>query len=328
MRGLPVLLLALVLVGPRVAHAVQLDALDLSRVWRLRALRIEGNDRVRAGAIRGAMVTKPRPWFALWREYPEFDPVAFRTDLERIQRLYRNRGHYEARVMHDLELPAEGDALVAVLWIEEGPVVRVGRLALEPYGAPVAPEEHATLVATLPLREGEVFTQDAYDAGVVNLRGWYRQRGYARVEVTKNAQVDLATHTAAVTYRVDSGPPSVFGSVEVTGLDGVEEEVVRREIAFRQGDPFRQSRLDDTRDQLAALNLFSTIRIDEEDGDDPEVDYRVHVTELPPREIRLGIGYDTEEQVRGLAANGSQVVFTDLDPEATQAAAARWPAPG
>jgi outer membrane protein assembly complex protein YaeT len=301
-RALVVLLLALGAVRPGPVQAVQLDELDLAPRWRLRALKIEGNEHVEGKTLRAAMVTKPRPWFAVWRKYPEFDPVAFRVDLERVKRIYQNNGYFEARILHDLIMPEKGHALTAVLWIEEGPAVRVGRVDVEFRGAELPAEEREKILETLPIREGIVFTQQAYDAGLANLRGYYRQNGYARVVVTKQSQVDLVEHLAAVSYRVDSGPDSVFGKVEVSGNQGVSDYVVRREIAFKEGERFRQDRLDETRDQLTALNLFSAIRLDEEESTDPEVDYSLRLTELPPREIRFGIGYDTEEQVRGLAS--------------------------
>jgi len=47
--------------------------------------------------------------------------------------------------------------------------------------------------------------------------------------------------------------------------------------------------------------LFRTVRIDESPGPDGRVDMHVRVTDAPPREVRFGIGYDTEEQIRGLA---------------------------
>ena len=301
-RGLVLFLLALGALYPGVVRAVQLDELDLVPRWQLRHLRFEGNDHVKDSVLQAAMVTKPRPWFAFWREFPEFDPVAFRIDLERVARVYRNRGYYEARVLHDIELPAEGLAVTAILWIEEGPAVHVGHVDVDLGGDPITPEERAKLLETFPVKEGAVFTQDLYEEGLANLRGYYRQNGFARVTVTKSAQVDLADHRAALTYRVASGPPSVFGDVEVSGIKGVSEEVIRREIAFSKGAPFKQSLLDDTRDQLTALNLFSAVRLEEDEGFDPEVNYKLNVTELPPREIRLGVGYDTEEQVRGLAS--------------------------
>src|SRR5438874_8196480 len=50
-----------------------------------------------------------------------------------------------------------------------------------------------------------------------------------------------------------------------------------------------------------ALRLFRTIRIDEDKSRDPRVAVRIRVIEAPRHEVRFGVGYDTEEQLRGLA---------------------------
>src|SRR5207247_326248 len=52
---------------------------------------------------------------------------------------------------------------------------------------------------------------------------------------------------------------------------------------------------------LMALRLFRTIRIDEDKSRDPRVAVRIRVIEAPRHEVRFGVGYDTEEQLRGLA---------------------------
>src|SRR5438552_1721048 len=123
MRG-PAMLVLLATLAPVAARAVQLDALELGREWRLRALKLKGHHALGGDELRKTMLTKPRRWFTVWRAYPPFDPITFRTDLQRLERLYRSRGYYEARIVHDIELPREGDTVKAVVYIEEGPAVR------------------------------------------------------------------------------------------------------------------------------------------------------------------------------------------------------------
>jgi outer membrane protein insertion porin family/translocation and assembly module TamA len=299
LAGLVVLLAALV---PARARAVPVDALDLGRDWTVDAIRFRGNDALSARMLRRAMVTQARPWWAPWRPRPAFDPVAFRTDLERLRRLYRSRGWYGARVEHDLELPAEGEALTLVVHVDEGPRTTVADVAVDFAGAVPPAEARRTLLASRPLRAGEPFTEEAYDRTLALLRAWYREHGYARVTVEKRAEVNAGAARARVAYRVESGPPTVFGATRVAGTRRVSRDVVRREIAWTPGAPFAQSRIDRTRENLVRLNLFRAIRIDEVPASDDAVDLVVRVTEAPHREVRLGVGYDTEEQVRGLAS--------------------------
>src|SRR5205823_908366 len=132
-----------------------------------------------------------------------------------------------------LELPAEGDALTAVVYIDEGPPVVVEEVAVSLGGTALAPAERERLLGALPIARGAVFGEDAYERAVAYLRAYYRERGFARARVRKRARVDVRQGRARVAYEVASGPPSVFGA--------------------------------------------------------------------PRHEVRFGVGYDTEEQLRGLA---------------------------
>ena len=302
MRRLTALVALLAALAPFRASAVQLEALDLARPWRLRALRFRGPSLLRQGDLRKVMTTKPRRWFTVWRARPLFDPAAFRTDLDRLRQLYRSRGHYHVRVTYDLELPAAGDALVAVIFVNEGEPVTVAALDVTLAGAELPASERRLLLEHLPIARGRVFTEEAYGRAATYLRAYYREHGFARVEVTKQATVDLARDEARVAYRLESGPPCVFGETRITGTKAVDAAVPRRELAYAPGEPFKQSLLDRTRRNLVALNLFRAVRIEEDKRADPEVAVRIHLTEAPPREVRLGIGYDTEEQIRGLAS--------------------------
>ena len=296
---LPVVLALVVLAGGRV-HAAQVDALAIAQDWTVRRVAVRGNDEVSARSIAAVMVTQDRPWYTPWRPRPPFDPVTFRTDVERVRTLYRSRGYYRARVEYDIELPAEGTAVDVVLYVDEGPRVMVARVDVEFVDARLPEEDERTLLARLPVEVGAPFTQDAYERAQSALRTSFRQQSYARVSVTRHATVDVEQGTADVAYTVRSGAPCVFGPITIAGTRLVDPPVVERELAFRPGDQFRESRLTESRSNLLELSLFQTIRFEEGDGTG-EVPITVRVTELPPRAIQFGAGYDTFEGFRGLA---------------------------
>src|SRR5262249_11722061 len=64
----------------------------------------------------------------------------------------------------------------------------------------------------------------------------------------------------------------------------------------------RQSLVEQTRANIVALRIFRSVRIEEDESNDPKVDVHIRVTEGPRHEVRTGVGYDTEEQVRVLAS--------------------------
>jgi len=294
------LLLVLFLIG-RDAGAEALDALDPTRDWRVRHVRIAGNQAIPTRRLRDVMVTRARPWYKFWRSHASFDPVAFGTDLGRIEDLCRRNGYYHALVDQDVEVPAGGDVVTAVVDVEEGPPVQVVNVDVGLSGVALEPRERERLLDELPLKPGAIFTEEAYNAVAVRLRTFYRERGHARVTVAKRATVDVHTNTATAVYRVESGPECVFGEVRVEGAEKVAEPVIRREVAFTRDRLFEASRLDYTRDNLLALKLFRTVSVHEEPGVEPRVDVLVRVKEQPPREVGFGVGFDTEEGLRGSA---------------------------
>jgi outer membrane protein insertion porin family/translocation and assembly module TamA len=294
----PVLALALAI--PAWALALEVEELDAEHPWVLGSLSVEGTHAVDRGEVLAVLITRPRPWWAPWRSLPDFDPIAFRQDVERVQAFYRRRGHYQAVVHATATVDADGRTVQVVLAVEEGPAVRIGEVQVLVEG------ERATsldaLIETLPVRRDEPFDESEYDKAHAMLRRAFRDAGYARVSVAKHARVDLDTHEATVTYRIASGPKCVFGGVRVDGTRRVEPDVVRAEVTFRRGEPFREEALDKTRKALLEMQLFLTVRVEEEPGTGEVVDVRIDVREAPPRDIRLGLGYDTEEGPRGIAS--------------------------
>jgi len=296
-------LTALVVVTAGVADAVQVDAVDLGREWRVAALVFRGNRALRTSELRNAMITKARPWYEfwqIWRPLAVFDPVAFRSDIDRLRQLYRNNGYYQARVFHDIELPTKGNDLRIVVYVEEGAAVYVEAVSVSLRGEPLPDDARERLLTQLPIKRDDRFTQAAYERAYSDLRTYYREHGFARVTVRRSAQVDVPRGTVSVRYEVDSGPTCVFGAVHIEGAR--DPDVVRREVPFEPGQPFKQSVIERTRGNLVALRIFSSVRVDEDKTNDPTVDVRIRVAAGASREVRLGVGYDTEEQIRVLAA--------------------------
>lgn len=315
------LVLVIGLVGAARALAVPPEAVEPGRDWRVRSITIRGASAVKAATLTDAMQTKARPWYRFWefwKSRPAFDPVTFREDVDRIRQVYRNEGYYHARVTADVVVPPEGDLLDLVVDVDEGTPVMVSEVDVQLEGAELPSKDVDSLLASLPVKRDRIFRQEDYARSATLLHGYYREHGFARVKVDRGATVDVRDDTATVRYHVESGPPSVFGDVEVVGTQKVEPDVVRNELAFEPGKPFRQSLVDETRRRIVATRLFRTVKITETGGEDPVVGMRIEVSEGPAHEVSFGIGYDTEEQVRGLASwrdynfygDGRQLGFT------------------
>ena len=283
------------------AGAIFVEDLDPGRNWRLEDLIISGNDNVASEKLKDIMATKMRPWYAPWRAQPPFDPAAFSGDLLGIVRLYQDSGYYEAKVSHQLEVDASEGLVTAHIEIVEGEPIRVAHISAHLLDAPELNAELQSFVAKLPLRDGAVFEVDAYQRSTTALKDFFYDKHRARVEVVRKAQVILDQHEARVFYTITAGPVTHFGMTTVEGVKDVDPQIVLQELTYKPKQLFSGTALKNSERNLGQLNLFSLIKIEPllTSSDPTEAPVKITVEEKPPREIKVGIGYETDEGVRG-----------------------------
>jgi outer membrane protein assembly factor BamA len=259
---------------------------------------ISGNTQFATSQLRSEMVTTTRSWYTPWRSRPRFDPVTFKTDIERLQGFYRTQGYYEAQIMYDLQL--KGELVTAQITITEGKPVLVSQITLQVADESALAPTLEALRPELPLTEGRVFTEEHYQEAESKIKERFRDLHYGRVKVTRQATVIIEQHTVEVHYTVEAGPATVFGETVIVGTRLVNPRLVSRELTYQAGKPFSSTAIDESRKNLLKLDLFSAVRFIEEDSpSDPSViPMQVKVSEKPFREWQAGIGYGTEDQVR------------------------------
>jgi outer membrane protein assembly complex protein YaeT len=268
------------------------EELSPAVTWRVRAIEITGNQTFSSAELRAQIVTQERSWYTPWRDRPIFEPQEFLTDLERIRRYYEARGYYDTRVAYDLELD---DSLVtAKIEVHESEPVRVAEVKVGIKGT-----RKLALPAELPIKTGEIFTEADYQQGDAVLKQFFLDQTYAHVEVERSTRIDLAGRKAFVGYVIDLGPEARFGGTGVEGMKAVDPRLITREIEWQPGEPFSLQKIDWTRQNLLDLNLFASVQIGWETNQRPEtVRMTIRVREKPPREVKLGVGYSTEDQYR------------------------------
>jgi outer membrane protein assembly factor BamA len=119
----------------------------------------------------------------------------------------------------------------------------------------------------------------------------------------------------------EPGPKSVFGAITIEGDVSVNEDVIRRELVFNEGDEYKLSSITESQRRLYALELFQFVNITPKlpENKSTSVPVNVIVVEGKHRRLELGLGYGSEEKARG-RVNWRNVNFTGgartLDTEA------------
>jgi outer membrane protein insertion porin family len=273
--------------------AIQVDALDAGREWRIRNIEISGNTKFSTDELLSEILTRVRPSYLFWQEENIFDPITFREDLERLRRFYEARGYYRVRITHDLTVDAEKSRVEVKIEILEGPPVIVAQVDVEIVGDSVS-------LPPLPIKQGDIFVEEVYRRGEEVLRQFFLDRGSAHVVTERQAEVNLDQNQVSVRYSADSGPLSYFGETTVQGTKDVEPYIVLRELSYKPGDVFSATKIAESQAKILALDLFGLVRIapKEVPGKPTIVPMEIQLAEKEPREIRVGVGYGTEDEFR------------------------------
>ena len=282
-------------------YAANIEDLDPYQEWQIKTLTIAGNERFSTDQLRGELLTITRPCYTPWRPHPRFDPVTFKTDLERLTRFYRAQGYYDARVSYSLDVQEIDQLVTACVTIEEGEPVQVTQVTFAVSDNPDLTPTLEALRPALPLTEGSVFSEEGYQETEAKIKAFFLEQHRGRVKVERKATIILDHRAAQVRYVVEAGPSTVFGETRVEGTAQVAPEIVSREFIYKPGEPFSATAIAESRKNLLKLDLFSSVRfLEEESAADPTIiPMRVRVDEKPFHEWQAGIGYGTEDQVRG-----------------------------
>ena len=195
-------------------------------------------------------------------DYQVFNRQVLEADLQRIERYYRARGYYRARVRAGRVDYLAGRKVRIEIIVEEGPAVTVERVVV--HGLQALPDDvslEARVALGEKLAKGAVFDEQLFEDGADALESALANRGYAHVRVDRKARVDLPTNRATVTFSAEPGPLTRYGEVSLRGLGPIPEAPVRRALDIRPGDPFSREELEAAERALLDLGVFSSVSV-------------------------------------------------------------------
>jgi outer membrane protein insertion porin family len=132
----------------------------------------------------------------------------------------------------------------------------------------------------------------------------YRREGYFRARVQVESTPEPATNGRDVAFVVDSGERARVGAVGVRGIVRAPERLVRRALAVRTGDRYREAAV---RDAAAELERrlreegFVEARVDVEATEWSEADNRVRVAIAVVEGPRVRVEFSGHEALREAA---------------------------
>lgn len=268
--------------------------------YTLREIALEGNEEVSGNDLRQVLQTSERS--LLRPGSGRLVQSVLDEDVDSLRSYYALLGFTQAEV-GPAQVEKAGQDLVLAIPIREGPRQRVVRLEFQG----VESLDAGGLRRTLPLKEGGGFHPVLLENTLDQIRAQYAAQGYAQAQVSARQDWNPDHTLVDVMIEVLEGPRQVVDRIIVRGIERTKSEVVRRTLDLDPGEPISGVKLLETERNLYRLGIFSRVDVELIRGDLGATgrDVLVRVEEGRPRTLTYGLGWDSEEQFRGL------VGFTD-----------------
>ena len=289
-------LLAAVLVPH--ARGAETNAPPEERTRQVKSIKFEGVHAFPVSELKKILTTKEKRF--RWFTKAPLNDEQLNEDLDRIEKFYRSRGFYHAKVVSHQVVALGGDNVEVRIQIEEGPPMMVSSVSLRVEGESTG-SWHDELLGLLPLRSGVRFAiptyQDVEKVVLNHLADW----GYPKAHVDLKATLNKNTNLAVVSVEVEKGPVCFVGSVRVEGNESIADDVILRELTFKSGERFNGTKIQESQQRLFGLDLFQFVEltIESMDGDSTTLPVRILVREAKKQTVRVGAGYGTEDNFRG-----------------------------
>ena len=260
-------------------------------------LQIEGVRAVDETRLKAALQTQPRSWWP-WGEKRVFDREIFEADLKRLTEFYRDRGYPTARVVQSDVQRRDREVAIRIV-VEEGSPVRVSSVEFTGF-EPIGPSRLAVVRDRAPLKTGDPLDTDALRETAQLAADILGEAGYAYARIGIR-QTPIDPDRVAVELHAEPGQVGYFGPIEIVGNSSVDDEVIRRQLAYLPGQRFSISALRESEQRLSRLGMFQSVSIEVTDPKQPlpEVTTRIALKEGDLNQFGYSFGYDSEKQVYG-----------------------------
>jgi outer membrane protein insertion porin family len=259
----------------------------------IRDISFSGNRSATDEELHGAMQTQEGGYFSLLSSSGVYREEAFERDVLLLTAFYYDRGYINAKINRpQVTLSSDRRYIYIAIHIDEGPQYRIGSLDFK--GDLIGSK--SDYFKRLVVKSGEVFSRTRLSQDILKLNDYYRDRGYAYVNVSPLTAIDSEKRIVDLVFDIQRGSPVYFERINIRGNAKTRDKVIRRELKIIEGELYSQTQLDLSKRRVTQLGYFERVDISTSRGSrDDLIEVNVEVAERPTGTFQIGAGFSSVE---------------------------------
>ncbi|HUS68203.1 MAG TPA: outer membrane protein assembly factor BamA [Kofleriaceae bacterium] len=259
----------------------------------IREVSVIGNRRVKDEDLAAAIGTRKGGAMSFLTDTGIYKEDQFERDLLIITAHYYDRGFINVKLgTPQIRLSRDKRYMYLSIPIDEGPVFSIGKIDFK--GDLLGPEKE--YFDRLTINTGEVFNRSKVGSDINNLNDFYKDKGYAYVNITPLTNIDLEKRIVHLSFEIEKGKKVYFERINIRGNSKTRDKVIRREMKISEGELYNQTNLDTSKRRITALGYFEKVDISTERGSSDEfIEVNVEISERPTGTFQIGAGFSSVE---------------------------------
>uniref|UniRef100_UPI003563CEDB autotransporter assembly complex protein TamA n=1 Tax=Sulfurovum sp. TaxID=1969726 RepID=UPI003563CEDB len=153
----------------------------------------------------------------------------------------------------------------------------------------------------ITMKKGDIFRAENFISIKSKIIAQLLKDGYCSYDLDSKAYVDLDLHTVDLRYDLHKGGICTFGKLTTSGLETIDENVIRSRVKAKEGTRYSTDLIQETSNKLYGLNAFDSVLINVDRKFYNVVPVDIQFTEMEkPYHFEAGAGYDTYDGIRVL----------------------------
>ncbi|MTH35684.1 outer membrane protein assembly factor BamA [Paracoccus limosus] len=273
--------------GNRVDLVFEVREGDLTEIERIGFV---GNRAFSDQKLRNVLQTKQAGILRTFIKRDTFSPDRLPVDEKLLTDFYRSRGYADFKVQAVApEVARERDAFYITFKIQEGPRYSFGKVNTI---SEVPGVDAAEFQAQNRVKQGEIYNPTTIDTTIRRMEALALRKGLNFVNVEPRITRNERNQTLDLTFALTRGQRVFVERIDIEGNTTTLDEVIRRQFATVEGDPFNPREIRNSAERLRALGYFSDVQAETRQGTNPDqVIVDVNVEEQPTGSLSFGASY-------------------------------------
>ena len=265
---------------------------------KIKDIQFTGNNNFSNQDLLDEITTKKSKWYKFFSSSDSYDSDRVEFDKEKLRIFYNSKGYADFHViLANAQINKTKDGFFLNFLIEEGIKYNFGKISITNN---IKKFDKDLLRKHILTKEGKIYNANLIDNTIDKFTDILSENSYAFTKINPVITRNKQNKTIDLEYVLQETPRIYINEINISGNNRTLEEVIRRELRVREGDPYNISKINRSKQRINNLGFFERVNFKTNRiGNSNKINIEIEVKEKKTGELNFGIGYSSVDRATG-----------------------------